>query len=598
MTKPACLSYLAVLCCAVLLAPGFGIAGDVVGKQPRSADLVPSSARAPSGHYPWSLALGNRGTDRQGSFCNAVLIADEWAITTAHCVERASPQNIVVYYGNTDLITSQTSRVREIVVHAKYQSAGRNDIALIRLAKKLPLTPVKLPELGQTFTVSERTPLIVVGWWQKSQSNQKMRFQLHRAVETYSEERCRRVFEKFNFGSPKDFYCAVGVATDFAVQDPCLGGSGSALVTKAGSEPFKLVGFLAFGRGGCDQVSGYARIDANLDWIVGQLGLRNTRPGASTHRIKAVSGKVSPVAARKVARLVGENATMCRGTECQSGQRTILPKKDPFKSAGKGVGAISMYSVDSSRKPKYAPNGIFRYQVSLARFDTVLNHTIMHFCGGVLIDRSWVLTAAHCVKSIKKEDLNLLRLKLDTRDLQRRGVLLTPLRIIVHKDYRETVFNVPLNDIALIEIDPADVPVDLEPVRIASGDLEGQAIAGSKDALVLGWGKDGSSQYAVNSNFLLMKTVSYVAKKDCNKKKIYSGLVQSNMICAAGKDVLDSCEGDSGGPLLSLLRADDSENYVVVGIVSWGTGCGESKKPSVYARVAEFHSWIARTIGR
>lgn len=62
------------------------------------------------------------------------------------------------------------------------------------------------------------------------------------------------------------------------------------------------------------------------------------------------------------------------------------------------------------------------------------------------------------------------------------------------------------------------------------------------------------------------------------------------MLCAGGKAKgKDSCQGDSGGPLLVRKK---SLKYEMVGIVSWGVGCGRVGYPGVYTRVAKYVPWI------
>ena len=51
----------------------------------------------------------------------------------------------------------------------------------------------------------------------------------------------------------------------------------------------------------------------------------------------------------------------------------------------------------------------------------------------------------------------------------------------------------------------------------------------------------------------------------------------------------DACDGDSGGPL--VIESMEGK-FELVGITSWGKGCGEPNQPGVYTRVSSFLSWI------
>lgn len=63
-------------------------------------------------------------------------------------------------------------------------------------------------------------------------------------------------------------------------------------------------------------------------------------------------------------------------------------------------------------------------------------------------------------------------------------------------------------------------------------------------------------------------------------------------LCAGGEEGKDACTGDGGGPLV----CEANGSWQLVGIVSWGVGCGEKDIPGVYVKVAMYESWIQKQI--
>ena len=60
--------------------------------------------------------------------------------------------------------------------------------------------------------------------------------------------------------------------------------------------------------------------------------------------------------------------------------------------------------------------------------------------------------------------------------------------------------------------------------------------------------------------------------------------VTQDMLCAGGEQGKDGCQGDSGGPL--VWEDDSTDQFQVVGVVSWGIGCARAGLPGLYAEVA------------
>ncbi|MCX4532154.1 S1 family peptidase [Streptomyces sp. NPDC002596] len=207
------------------------------------------------------------------------------------------------------------------------------------------------------------------------------------------------------------------------------------------------------------------------------------------------------------------------------------------------------------------------------------------FCGAVLVGPTKVLTAAHCLNRealgtdvSQVHDLRIIAGRDELtgsggREVAVKGTWINP-------GYDPTTNSGDLAVLTLADALPGESVIPMA----TAGD---RADEPGSAALVYGWGDiSGNGDYVTSLRFAQVRVLP-----DSTCERAYPGgrgaaYEASTMLCAGEPHGgHDACQGDSGGPLVAGGR--------LIGLVSWGNGCGVAGSPGVYTRISAAAGWMA-----
>ena len=232
-----------------------------------------------------------------------------------------------------------------------------------------------------------------------------------------------------------------------------------------------------------------------------------------------------------------------------------------------------------------APAGAWPSQAALLMHGEPSNY-YAQYCGGTVLSATWVLTAAHCLFfddngdafPLSPSEVDVL---VGTQNLNSGGTRVRASQLKVAPGFDWTTLE---HDVALVRL--------AKPVRAPGQPTvgQGEAVPAGTDLVTTGWGE--SDLPPPNTYPARLRQVHVPAVGDGACESAYDGeMFIDSMFCAGDMEDggVDSCFGDSGGPILRLV----DDRWVQVGIVSWGEDCALPGKPGVYSRLSRFATWLS-----
>ncbi|XP_061456718.1 transmembrane protease serine 9 isoform X2 [Rhineura floridana] len=534
------------------------------------ANRIVGGSEASRGEFPWQVSL----RENNEHFCGATILAAKWLVSAAHCFnEFQDPGTWTAHAGSIWLSGSAVkATVGHILRHPSYNTDTADyDVALLELSEPLAFSkyvqPACLPASSHVFPPGKKC--FISGWGYLKEDFLVKPELLHKAtVELLDQALCASLYSH----ALTDRMLCAGYLEGKV--DSCQGDSGGPLVCQEPSDRFFLAGIVSWGIG-CAEAKRpgvYSRVTKLRDWILDTIAAFRAPPGLTL----PMTTTLGPLASTEGTDTAGKP---------RLGSTTTLVSTTPSRPA-----ATVPLLQECGRRPGFskplkivggldASHGEVPWQVSL-------KDGLQHFCGATVIGDRWLLSAAHCFNYTKVEYLTAFA---GTTSLSAAGstsVKVSVRRVVPHPSYNSALLDF---DVAVLELArPLPFSRYIQPICLP---LAIHKFPVGRKCVISGWGSLQEGNVSKPEN-LQRASVGIIDQKTCNV--LYNFSLTEQMICAGfleGK--VDSCQGDSGGP---LACEETPGVFYLAGLVSWGFGCAQAKRPGVYARITKLKGWILETI--
>ncbi|XP_041975308.1 trypsin, alkaline C-like [Aricia agestis] len=201
-------------------------------------------------------------------------------------------------------------------------------------------------------------------------------------------------------------------------------------------------------------------------------------------------------------------------------------------------------------------------------------------CGGTIINNRAILSSAECYHGLTRT----WRARAGSSYANSGGSVHNIGQIFINPSYDIIGGD---GDLAVLHVTSAfSYGNNVQPARVGGANYN---LGNGVSVTTVGWGQ--TTYGGQKSEQLRSVEIWTVNQETCRQNyNIISITVTPNMMCAGhlGVGGRDICPGDYGGPLLH-------DTDVIVGVASFGTGCGYANYPGIYSRVAPYSNWIVST---
>ncbi|XP_017021922.2 transmembrane protease serine 9-like isoform X2 [Drosophila kikkawai] len=477
--------------------------------------------------------------------CGGTLIHKRFVLTAAHCIKDQGKLFVRLGAYNLSLHVVEYS-ISNAVFHREYSyETGQNDIGLLQLPLDIVFTGQIYPiciDLSPTAKreVENANTFDAYGWGETRTARLSQILQ-RVTLDHYDRSRCNRIAR-----SPLTLnqICAGSLN-----RDTCRGDSGGPLIRKVnynGTRHLTQVGMVSYGLRSCSGLGVYTDVTSYADWIEEKIESLFPEYSSPTPIVNTVS--IRPPL-----------ETDDFGAENFGGARLL------FEPCGTSL----------STRIRNGENAEPETAAWMARI-----HYESHFiCGGTVIHKRFVLTAAQCL--IDRQEGNLF-VKLGEYDIRLPAQEYSVRKKIIHNGFDLRKMN---DDIGLLQLSrDIEFSWHLFPICIILNPEVRSKVESAYTFDAYGWGRTNTSR---TSNLLQKVTLDRYDRNLCNT--ILLVYLRSSQICA-GSNVGDPCDGDSGGPLTKKVIVNGIQRYTQFGITSKYHGI------AVFTDVTSYVDWIMEQV--